>query len=533
MDMMVKTIAKIGDKARLKNRFNNIFIIISILIGLALLGYTTYRAYDLSFTHDESRSYYNTSNLNFIQILSTANTHLVNTFFMKIISDTLGKKELTLRMPNLLAHVLFISFSILILKTNLKGFHILSGFIFLNINPFILDFFSLARGYGIGLGFMTVSIYLLLLCLNEDEMYSRKRLIIKSVSIGALSVLAHPIFLNYFLALLISILLIEIFHHKPIHIIDYKSWIVKYKDLIRFNTLVLIFLLPFPIVLKLKEDLYFGGNNGFWQDTVNSLIMCSFYGQQYSTSILIFVKLIIILTLLLSTIVALKQYLKKRHLDPLSVLLIILLVSVFLPVCQHYLLGIPYLVERTAILYIPMFLLVLCFLFSSLTELKLKWVYSLIIAIYLGIAGLYTFNSCKTMNFSHSYTWKYDSSSKYLLRDLEAIRKGNSSLRLNVNWIFRPTLEYYKSLRSYNWLKLRSIDKDLYYDYQLEELPMSFFNVPKSSMPLNKSEWFNLFKHEGYYYVVCRNPKELRLLQHFGKILRYYPLSRSCLIHKI
>ena len=122
-----------------------------LLAAVGLLASSIYRASTFPFVHDESLSF---------TIVNgepgwgaSPNNHLLNTFLMRLCSTLFGNSELSLRAPNILAHVLYLVSSILLLRRLQHVLLQVVGFVFLNLNPFMLDFFFLARGYGLALGF--------------------------------------------------------------------------------------------------------------------------------------------------------------------------------------------------------------------------------------------------------------------------------------------------------------------------------------------------------------------------------------------
>jgi hypothetical protein len=77
------------------------------------------------------------------------------------------------------------------------------GFLLLNLNPYMLEFFSLARGYGLALGFMMCSIYF---CLRYLESRERGPLNVFLASLFAgLSLLSSFPFANYYLGMCVVI----------------------------------------------------------------------------------------------------------------------------------------------------------------------------------------------------------------------------------------------------------------------------------------------------------------------------------------
>jgi hypothetical protein len=104
------------------DKVTNLILIIS---GLLLFSYTVARAYFVSFTFDESTSY-----LEYVRkgiIIPThfnggdANNHLINTWLMEFFSWLLGTSDFVLRLPNLLAHIVYLIYSAKLVK-NLSSY---------------------------------------------------------------------------------------------------------------------------------------------------------------------------------------------------------------------------------------------------------------------------------------------------------------------------------------------------------------------------------------------------------------------------
>src|ERR1041385_7728483 len=82
----------------------------------------------------------------------SANNHLLNTWLMKCSVWFFGDSEFALRLPNVLCGGIFLAAAMkLAEKMFEKKWMVFSAFILLTFNPYLLDFFSTARGYGISL----------------------------------------------------------------------------------------------------------------------------------------------------------------------------------------------------------------------------------------------------------------------------------------------------------------------------------------------------------------------------------------------
>ena len=165
-----------------------------VVYGIFLLAYVAIRANALSFTYDEIVSYNTMLHFSPLSIGLNANNHILNTYLMKISYACLGFSEFALRFPNVLSFPIYFYGAFSISKHLLACFR-LPTIVLLTAMPFVIDFFSLARGYGIGLGLMLFS----LACLLNFQTTSRILWAFFGIVSAALAVMANFTFLNYFL----------------------------------------------------------------------------------------------------------------------------------------------------------------------------------------------------------------------------------------------------------------------------------------------------------------------------------------------
>jgi hypothetical protein len=173
-----------------------------LLAGIGLLASSIYRAATGPFTIDESLSF---------AIFSwdpswgaKANNHLLNTWLMQWCSRLFGNSELALRLPNVLAHGVYLGCALaLVRRVRSAGLQIV-GFVLLNLNLFLLDFFSLARGYGLALAFELLSLYWVVRGFTEEPRWNLGKYPYLSISAASLAVLANFSFLDYYLPLLLA-----------------------------------------------------------------------------------------------------------------------------------------------------------------------------------------------------------------------------------------------------------------------------------------------------------------------------------------
>jgi hypothetical protein len=184
--------------------------IIFALSCLALLGYSTFRAYHLSFTHDESLTY------SFVAgdplWRGTANNHPLNTRLMTWMYRWLGQLEWHLRLPNVLAHVLYLTFGLLLLGGLRSLWTKALGFALFNLNPFLLDFFGLARGYGLALGLSMASLFFLRKAWDRTDLFHSSTFLLLSLTCASLADLLNYAWLNIHLPFAASLLILSLRH---------------------------------------------------------------------------------------------------------------------------------------------------------------------------------------------------------------------------------------------------------------------------------------------------------------------------------
>jgi uncharacterized membrane protein len=481
-----------------QNQERFLFIII-VLFSIGLLGYSLYRAATLSFTHDESVTYNDIFWRPVQHIISvkyaTANNHIVNTLLMKFFSWLFGDNELSLRFPNIIAQLFYIIFSYFLAKRLSQPLLILCGFILLNFNPFLLDFFSLARGYGLSLSLMMGSIYFLFK--YKDNM-TNKFVLWWCFFCAFFAVFSSFTMVLFYLALLAIFLLIFLTRSQKDN-----SLIGILKELgIPLLITVLLFSFSYTPISRLieKGQFYYGGDTGFWNDTVSSLISATFYDQPYSNSATIYFIYFIIITMMGLAIFLVFSFINRliSLKSEFIILTLLLLLPCIASMLQHCFTDSKFMMNRTALFLIPLFFLCFIFFMKELHDkIKLK---PLIYTCLIVITTLFFANTIYSANLNYSLLWKYDSDTKELLDDLKmqisSYNKNMDTVKLGITWIHEPAINYYQFSRKLIWLK----------------------RVTREGFQGNFD----------YYYLQEEDFDQLHKSD--KKIIKKYPLSRSLLI---
>jgi hypothetical protein len=139
----------------------------------------------------------------------------------------------------------------------------------------------------------------------------------------------------------------------------------------------------------------------------------------------------------------------------------LLAVSAASTVVLHFALGTLYLIDRTALLFVPLFVLSVTWLFTWCTERKNAWVRlasNLLVIVALGLA---VWQFARSANVSYALMWKYDAGTKDMLRDLEVYTMGKEHperIRLGVTWYLQPSVAFYARVKGLTWLD--EVDRD-------------------------------------------------------------------------
>lgn len=450
------------------NKLRSFFSPSVFLLGIPaalLFAYILIRAYLLSLTWDEAFTFFEfvrhpswlPHDFNYM----SANNHLLNTWLMKCSVFLFGDGELALRLPNVIASGFFFFWSARLLKKLFENnWFALAAFLALTLNPFVLDFFSLARGYGISLALMMGAVYQLTVYIKEDPAVKRG---LKIQFFLLFAILANLTMLHLFAAVTL-ILLIDQFYKK-----ENSS---RKTDLIKLLILpVLLLAVLFFYLQKLESSgaFFFGREIGTAIGTLHSLAESAAYRNSNFLSPMFFVLVAFPVLLFFPLLRKWKNRTKDKNQYWSLVLLTLLLLSFLTPVLQHILLGSNYLSGRTGIFLLPLFS------FAAIgLSLQLPRLWTGILLSLLGTFSILLF----TFSFNLRYTidFREQADLKDAMREL---KKQNPQSPENLfALVFTTDLPYEVPV---NYYKMRFNIPDFGHAVRQEELPgASWYYIPLS-----------------------------------------------------
>jgi hypothetical protein len=472
--------ASFGEAVRYPNKLNKLGLFsskgfpdnITFVVVLFVFIYTGIRAYCLSITHDEAITFLNHARGSFLDILTytgpiRSNNHLLNTLLIKIFTNLFGISEFVIRIPTLIGLGFYLLGVYVILNLFLKRYSLLLGVCLLTWHPLMIDLFSCARGYSLGLGFMTLGLYYFFRRISHPEIgYDRKNYLLAS-TMFALSSLSHLSFLNVYVSMVGVYVLFELtilakrripFDRPALHDAGRNIFygIVP-------SSLFLLIVYSYPVIKMMKagNEFSYGGENGFWQDTVGSLVEVTLQTPVLNPYIMLFSKVLIVALLLFALLTLLHDKAKNKDLNIvskyLSCVTLLLIICSLSVIVQHFLLKIKYPIDRYAIYLIPIFFLVVLFCWGNIRFIENKLIRVIANSIFylIIISLLVSFIICA--NITHFSQWKFDASTKDMLEDLirmnGKLNLKDDSVQLGINWIFEPSTNYYILKNKIRWMK--------------------------------------------------------------------------------
>lgn len=405
---------------------------------------------------------------------SIANTHLLNTSLMYVLGEIFGYEVFLMRLPNLLSYLLYLYFTYKIVKTDKNIILQISFFLILNTNHFVLEFFALARGYGMSMAFLLGSLYYFFLFLKNEK--SHKILYWSFLYLNLALLASYILFYVYFIFIFL-ILFFLLHKHKNI-------WLIfkKYKVLIATQIIFGSFIFLMLIRLKMNGMLYVGGAQNLWESTIKSLIMSSLYEESYSF-IYPYMNIILAVFFLLFTILYIQNILYKSFFQSyFSIIYTLILAVLFLTYLQFLFLNTPFLEARTAVFLIPLLLLLFCFFFQEvLAKVKLMKFRFLGSSFVVGISIILCFHLWQVKNFNWLYYGNESLETTKMLKDLKKRLKKDQKVNLGVSYELTGTVNFYRMSQNIDFLHpvgyniLFEEGKDNFYNQVIETGKYDFY----------------------------------------------------------
>jgi|GEM_PF-1939400 len=430
-------------------------------LGLLLLTYTVVRAVTVSFSWDETWTFLRHV-LRGIFYQRTydqmgANHHLLNVWGMWLSWKLFGDGTLALRLPNLLAHAIYLYASGRIALKARSGFLAIAVFVLLNVHPYLLDFFSLARGYGLACGWMMLALWHV--WRYFDEGYRPKEVLWVAVC-GSLAAMSHLIMIDLLLALGLAFLVIWSLQARRMGPAQWKRSLL----LLCVPSLVgLGLILPEAFGLLHGGSLYYGSDS-LWPGTAISLGEMALYYQYYQpygTSVLalVSVALVTVALVCLASMAAAMRGGWLQRLMPMFFGMLILLGCILSFFLEHLLFQVPFPATRTALFLLPLLAFILAT--ALLAWPRPSWPVSLTAAILCIPLLIHQYNS---FNLKYALEWKASGELAHMLKiiatDQLPLTDERPVVTVCAGSLSHASIPYYQYLWHMHWLVASERDPD-------------------------------------------------------------------------
>lgn len=420
-----------------RNKNENWHYLAIAVLSLLLFVFNIVRIVNVSVTYDEALTYHNYVQNTYAGIVANvhgiANNHFLNSILAKISVDSFQDNLFFLRLPNLLAQIIYLIFSFLLCRHLFKDKnYLLFSFALLQLNPFMFEFWGLCRGYGLSIAFMMGSIYFLLRYLDTNKI----AVLIFHCVLMMMAVYSNLSLLNFALGC-IAVILLHLLLQRNL-----KLYITTAIPVV-LSAFIIYTLIAAPIaVMKETSQLYYGGENNFIKDTIGSLLQDSLYLEDNGT-VLFITGLVMFVLVAASGIYLLYKAIRQRvvHIPMGLILCSLLFIPALSTIVQFHLLHNKYLIFRTALFFYPLFILYFVYALHSISRNSIQLRQTLILIISI----LFVFNFARNINFSHTRNWEFDRHTQWLMQRMVDTKQNEGEIKIYLDFLFSSSIKYYKN----------------------------------------------------------------------------------------
>ncbi|MCS7025685.1 MAG: hypothetical protein NZV14_12865 [Bryobacteraceae bacterium] len=445
------------------------------ILLLVLFGVNLYRAATQSITTDEAYTY-NRSVVTPIPDLwrdFDANDHVLHTLFCKLTTQAFGVSEFTLRMPALAGGVLYFWTVFALCRMLFRdGPFLLLAVASLTLNPLMLDYCSIARGYGMATALLLFAFYHMLRF--QESVAELWRLHV----VGFALALAAAANLTVILPGTVLVLVFTAWYLGSAR--KHRSRLVARFDhllnrlvipgVVTASTLLLIPLLP------AKRESFYVGSTEFihfpislvyacWWRPANLLEHTAFHAIVENACLLAGKWIFPALGLVLAGFAF-----ARRKIDVTQKwLLATLLVTAAVQVLLHHSIGLLYPERRTGLYYVP--LLTLSFL--ALTDVSPRVLKAAGLTLALAAIGMFLIS----WNTRFYDEWLFDASTKDLMHQVRSRYGSRGPIRMSASWPLLHGVTFYRNLYRLDWLELPPANSTVAAGYDLYLLTPSDWSL--------------------------------------------------------
>lgn len=426
-----------------------------LAVYLVWLGaWAVARAAGVAITHDEALTFLIHVPGSWSEVLAHSryigsNNHLLVTVLVKLLLGVLPPSELVVRLPALLGLGLYVAACWSLLRAWTSGPRVVLGLIVLTANPFLVDMFTVARGYGLGLGLLAAAAAVSVRA--SGVVVPGRRLVLEAAAaaLAGLATLAN-LSLVFGVAALGALVAIAAVRTAAAAGRVRTGCRLACAVAVPWGLAALTLRVVYSRTVLGRIGYYvadWGGTRGFWADTVQSLVEATLYGR--AGSVVVTAVTVGVAAVLAAGAVAGGWCVGRRRSDePVA------LVSAFIGLVwagaalARVAAGVRWPVDRSAVVLIPGLLLVLV----TGWELASRSSSPAGKGLALG-AGCLTAAAVvaelASANLSRTYLWPHDAATRQVMRSVAVLagQAPKESVRMLVSWPLEPAVNFYRVTR--------------------------------------------------------------------------------------
>ena len=428
--------------------------IVAVFVSIAIFAYIAVRTATLAITIDEALTWtwHATGTWQDIVLLRTPgepdNNHVLLTLLAKLAVACFGLSEFTLRLPTLLGFALFLGGINAVLRRMVPGWMQVLGVCALGLNPYLVDYFSLARGYGLGLGLATAGMAVLLAAMADAPRSVRPGATRVAFLLFTLAALANLTFILLLIAAAVVLWAPFLVRGRAgaawraLWPSSGGAWVIvaitglMQGDLLR------------PLLVVRRAGLFsVGGKRGFWPDTAGSLIDGTIHGNHWPDETRVLLYAWVVTTLLVAPVVL--WSLRTRGRRVFAAVAIVLAMTILVAigsVLQHALFGVALLEGRRGLSLIVLFTLTALAL-ASVPRTASSLLRAAAFAASVAVPALLAGRGLLALNTDFVLDWKIDAAGRDMMLATKAWideRPRAAPVRLRVFWPLAPSGEFYR-----------------------------------------------------------------------------------------
>ncbi len=405
-------------------------------LSVAFVAYIVIRSRFVAMTIDEVATIFNHATRGVWDMVTyqkdaTPNNHVFHTLCLNFTTWFLGIHQVTARIPVLLGGILY-----LWAARRISGMHdraemrLFTLFVLLG-NHFVIEFFSLARGYGLASACMLASICGVLQYLRTPT----QKALMGSAFMAFLAVWSNFTLLNFYLPYTVLMLLVVAQQQSGGSL--FRHW-----ALVAAGTGLTALVTVKPVLaMRAADEFRFWQSSGFLDDTLRPFVRAAL-----SEPLLEYVPWLMALVVVFCTVAwayAMGVWIKKyARFDGFTFVSALFLGAICYNLLQNAILGVPFLDARTSLFFYPLLALLLMSAAHWIWEKK-----PLAARTYMVIvAGFVVVNFYQKANFTRQTEWWFDNGTFMVIEYLEQLyyaEKRTAPITLDTSWPMQNSYNFH------------------------------------------------------------------------------------------